>query len=438
MIRATIETWSSEHFTAKTICYSISGSYIRFRTCRCQSRLGERKVASCSLVVGSATLDLSHGKTVLITWPNISRRERQWAIGGGPGASMRPLWRWLKIPCLPVSSTSPLKSSALLAPRMKDSFEVVDLIDYERNSPLPFTTCQGAPTGPANAFELLQFELEYFLAIYVESNQRTPPNRLLHVEACCIVFGAEMTSQQHPEPPPAASWLRDLLMSVDQVAKEARTRPMKTAARSRFTQLKIHGKHNIFEWCPLEASLHSYIDTYRAADLKIDNYDLQREACAIIQQMPGLSAMFSTLLTDLVWSSSHWLDPFRARRGLVTTRFQSSSLSSGTEQYANEIGCSLSHSEVQDPGVEDQHTVARTYRPDFVPDPSAHLKHAVKVDLRSPIQRIVSSNDSNMYRGLARDLSRFVASATSPLNPNSRIPTDEELQYQARWILYDE
>ncbi|KAH8889652.1 hypothetical protein GQ53DRAFT_825088 [Thozetella sp. PMI_491] len=46
-------------------------------------------------------------------------------------------------------------------------------------------------------------------------------------------------------------------------------------------------------------------------------------------------------------------------------------------------------------------------------------------------------NDANCYRRLARELGRFVASTMSPNNPNSHVPSDEELQHQARWILYD-
>ncbi|KAE9579872.1 hypothetical protein CGMCC3_g4272 [Colletotrichum fructicola] len=42
------------------------------------------------------------------------------------------------------------------------------------------------------------------------------------------------------------------------------------------------------------------------------------------------------------------------------------------------------------------------------------------------------------YRRLAKELSRFVASTMSPNNPNSHIPTDEEIRHQARWVLYDD
>jgi hypothetical protein len=47
-------------------------------------------------------------------------------------------------------------------------------------------------------------------------------------------------------------------------------------------------------------------------------------------------------------------------------------------------------------------------------------------------------NDANCYRRLARELGRYAAATMSPNNPNYHVPTDQELQHQARWILYDE
>ncbi|KAK4181848.1 pah6 homeobox protein encoded by the pah6 protein [Triangularia setosa] len=46
--------------------------------------------------------------------------------------------------------------------------------------------------------------------------------------------------------------------------------------------------------------------------------------------------------------------------------------------------------------------------------------------------------DVNCYQRLARELKKYVASAMSPNNPNCHVPTDEELQYQARWIIYED
>ena len=47
-------------------------------------------------------------------------------------------------------------------------------------------------------------------------------------------------------------------------------------------------------------------------------------------------------------------------------------------------------------------------------------------------------NDMNCYRRLEKELGRWVAGLMSPNNPNRHVPTDKELQHQARWILYDD
>ncbi|PON22127.1 hypothetical protein TGAM01_v209001 [Trichoderma gamsii] len=47
-------------------------------------------------------------------------------------------------------------------------------------------------------------------------------------------------------------------------------------------------------------------------------------------------------------------------------------------------------------------------------------------------------SDVNCYGRLERELTRFVASCLSPNNPLQHIPSDEEIQHQARWIIYDD
>lgn len=47
-------------------------------------------------------------------------------------------------------------------------------------------------------------------------------------------------------------------------------------------------------------------------------------------------------------------------------------------------------------------------------------------------------NDANCYGRLVRELSRFVTTCTSPNNPNQHIPSDAEIQNQARWVIYDD
>ena len=47
-------------------------------------------------------------------------------------------------------------------------------------------------------------------------------------------------------------------------------------------------------------------------------------------------------------------------------------------------------------------------------------------------------NDANCYVRLARELKKFVSATLSPNNPNCHVPSDEELQHQARWIVYED
>ena len=47
-------------------------------------------------------------------------------------------------------------------------------------------------------------------------------------------------------------------------------------------------------------------------------------------------------------------------------------------------------------------------------------------------------NDANCYGRLVRELSRFVTTCMSPNNPTCHVPTDEEIQNQSRWVIYDD
>lgn len=47
-------------------------------------------------------------------------------------------------------------------------------------------------------------------------------------------------------------------------------------------------------------------------------------------------------------------------------------------------------------------------------------------------------NDANCYVRLTRELKKFVAATMSPNNPNCHVPSDEEIQHQARWIVYED
>ncbi|GKU21275.1 unnamed protein product [Fusarium langsethiae] len=300
------------------------------------------------------------------------------------------------------------------------------LIDYERNSPLPFTTSQSAPYSSTSAFELLQLELDYFYSNYVDINHNIPSDKILHTEACSIIFGAEISS--HSTPHVASSWLRDLIMGTEHITAKARMTPMKSAARSRFTELRIHSKRDIFEDCNLERSLIQYVDMLKLLNLEIGDDELQREACSIVSHMGNASPMFTNLLVTLINYSTQWLVPFRLRSGLPILEMEASSPLGGRgSQHAEAL--------LESKALPDLDILHQILSEGADHNTIGHAAFGSRS--ASSHQKVVSLNDGNMYRGLTRDLTRYVARTISPLNPTSHVPTDEELQYQARWIMYD-
>ncbi|KAF4472931.1 homeobox and C2H2 transcription factor [Fusarium albosuccineum] len=305
------------------------------------------------------------------------------------------------------------------------------LIHYERYSPWPFTTQQGEPGSPANAFELIKFELEYFYANYTNARQHPPSDQELLYESCCIIFGAEILSEDPTIPGP--SWLRDLLLSSEEVAKQARMRPMKSAAKSRITKLKINGKDDIFQACPMEERLQQYTEIPKLIGLGVEDDELQREASASVEAIEELSqnpsSMFVNFLTGLIFGSTAWLAPFRQRAGLETS---STSIL--------DIKPPVSADTVFDTDLQPFDTPEETLIGESPPGAFTGAD-IVSTKLNSGMEGPASFhflNDSNCYRRLGRQLTRFVMSTMSPHNPNSHVPTDEELQHQARWIMFDD
>ncbi|KAL6890797.1 hypothetical protein GGI43DRAFT_430424 [Trichoderma evansii] len=301
------------------------------------------------------------------------------------------------------------------------------LIHYERNSPWPFTTQQGPMESPINAFELIKVELDYWVD-NINATETLPTNEELQYEACCIIFGSEilsgMLSKQSEEPGP--SWLRDLLMSSEDIAKQAQIRPMKTCLKARITQLQIRGKRNIFENCNAEDQLQKYVDLSLSSGLTIGYAELQFEASNIITSLDASatnhSPLFVRFLNDLIFSSNQWLVPFCGRsplqpgEGIITGPSEILQGIAAQKFGGNPIPVACP------PEFPNDHKADNTKSCNFSPGKSAPYLQ----------------DDSNCYRRLTRELSRFVASAVSPHNPNSHTPSDEELQYQARWIMFEE
>lgn len=270
-----------------------------------------------------------------------------------------------------------------------------------------------------------------------------PPDPELHFEACSVILGAEISSPNQASLSP--SWLWDLFMSAAEIANQAKLRPTKQLAEGRLSQLKINGKGNIFENCELEAALQQYMTAHTSMGHFPTDSELQQEACNVLNRTETASShpsrRFLDFLMRLVWSSTVWLEPFRQRAetlvALANESVNDSYFLWGQTDTAVPLDASMELDMLQ-PWVEN-----RSLSPEGVPEIPAISMHSTP-ESRALIRDKVRTqtpffiNDNNSYRRLKRELSRFVMTTMSPNNPNRHIPSDDELKYQARWILYDE
>lgn len=348
-------------------------------------------------------------------------------------------------------------------------------------------------------------ELAYFLTNHQEQHGRLPTDEEMMVEGCRIIFASELLSLQGIATQP--SWLRDLIMSSDEKAQKARFGPLRGAAENRLATLKINGKDNLFEQCPMEFQLQEFVKGKRLLGLTAMDDELQEEACRIVGRVEEVSTHPSDTIANwllrLITSSPNWLRNFRRRAHLPRSEdvkdqiFRSTDptlIDSTIHSYSRlerELGdyLKLQRSLGMEPTDEDlqrrariiiyefddgwnqtaadSHNWLNAFRerhptpeatssessPTFSLERSNHSTNPTPKSVNCPVNsKCVNPlepgsslrpgpfflNDANCYRRLAKELGRWVASTMSPNNPNQHVPTDAELQHQARWILYDE
>jgi hypothetical protein len=388
------------------------------------------------------------------------------------------------------------------------------LIHHERGTPLPFAAGRSAPESPRNAYELIKLEMAYFGTNHIEQHGREPTDEERMVEGCRIIFASELLSLQGIAT--QASWLRDLIMKSADLAQKARFGPLRGAAENRLATLKINGKDNLFEACPMEFQLHEFVRAKRLLGLTSMDDELQEEACRIVGRVEEVSTNPSDGVANwilrLIMSSTDWLGPFRRRAHLPRSedvhdeiiRSKDPTLIDSTIHSHSRLERELAdflkmHRALgHEPSDEDLQQQARIIIYEFddgwnqtaadnvtwldafrqrhpangspaasgtgsglttlpsamsaVSGPSSTVESAKSSSRRLLQQtklfhinsdepyrsRDTFLHDTNCFNRLAKELGRWVASTMSPNNPNQHVPTDAEVQYQARWILYDE
>ncbi|KAI1775078.1 hypothetical protein F4818DRAFT_60607 [Hypoxylon cercidicola] len=283
--------------------------------------------------------------------------------------------------------------------------------------------------GKGDIFEHCEFEKQ--LQDFVKAKQLlglTAMDHELQVEACRILGRMEEKSSNPMED--IANWLLRLIGASPKWLENFRQRAHLPRSED-VRDVNLRSKDpktidsTIHNYSRLDRELREYLQGQRSMGIEPDDADLQRQARIIIYD------------TDDEWNQTaaddkDWLLRFRQRHPAqgdapASTSYSSLISSKPTSQPP-------SQSRTQTTAVSDSRYVA----PLLSDLPSCRNTPAPNNNFSSIKMGPYFLNDIHCYRRLAQGLSRFVASTMSANNPNRHVPTDEELQHQARWLIYDD
>ncbi|KAI0132860.1 C2H2 type zinc finger-containing protein [Xylariales sp. AK1849] len=269
--------------------------------------------------------------------------------------------------------------------------------------------------GKDNIFE--GCELEGQLQEFVKARQLlglTAMDHELQTEACRIMGRMEEKSGSPSED--VANWLVRLIHASPKWLTDFRKRAQLPRSedivdvneRSKDPMLIDSTIHN---YSRLERELTDFLQVQRAMGQEPLDADLQRQARLIIYE--NEDDWNQTAADD-----AEWLTSFKQRHAPLDSNATVSTSSSSPTSSRLPFPLPTLNS---DHG-KGSHQTTKGWAP-----PSRSMRPGP-----------FFLNDANCYRRLAKGLSRFVASTMSVNNPNCHIPTDDELQHQARWIVYDD
>ncbi|KAF1943863.1 hypothetical protein EJ02DRAFT_117900 [Clathrospora elynae] len=315
------------------------------------------------------------------------------------------------------------------------------LIEWERGTLIPMKGSDPSWGTPPNAYELLKVEIEFFIQHYFDKHTQLPDSNAMQLEACRIIFAAETTSNAHSsseQTTHTVSWLSDLIMSSPELTRQARFGPIRAARESRHFPLKINAKDYLFELCPMEAQLRAFVTEQKVLGVMLGEGQLHHEACQIVRQMEKESStpshLFANWVIKNIYSGTEWLKAFKQRTGVldaVGVTDLAAELSLDPAGYFQSPQSCLSALSPSAP------THSSTETPEFSPIvPEEATTPPTQIDMYGRL-RVLLPDDTNFYRVFDSDMRRWAAATLSPKNPNCHVPSDEEIQHQARWIMYD-
>lgn len=191
-------------------------------------------------------------------------------------------------------------------------------IHQERQSRLPFQASQQSPESPRSAYELIKIELAHYLRNTRDAMGASPSDEEMQHEACRIIYASEPLSQSGQAGD--ASWLRDVLLSSNEIKHRAQLSRLRGPAENCLGKLQINGQENIFGNCPMEAQLNDFVKARTLLGLATTDYELQVEACNIVGRMEEKSVKpsedIANFILRLIYKDASWMSSFRQRAGL--------------------------------------------------------------------------------------------------------------------------
>ncbi|KAI1826409.1 hypothetical protein F4861DRAFT_497117 [Xylaria intraflava] len=269
--------------------------------------------------------------------------------------------------------------------------------------------------GKSDIFESCSFERE--LQDYVHAKLQlglTAMDHELQDEACGIINRMEEKSSNPSEflvnwlirmAQASPSWLKDFRQRAGLPRSEDVGDPHERSTDPRTIDSTIHN------YARLEAALGKYVEQQRQLGNEPTDSDLQRQARIFVYEVDD---MWNQTAAD----DKTWLGRFKEKHPPGASR---PNVTSGSSLSNGEHVCAAAQPSKRSP--------------DTIDAPGERLARSGTglTNFGS-----VFMNDANCFRRLAEDLGRFVAATVSPNNPNRHVPTDEELEHQARWIIYND
>ncbi|KAE8452703.1 hypothetical protein EG329_013962 [Mollisiaceae sp. DMI_Dod_QoI] len=288
---------------------------------------------------------------------------------------------------------------------------------------------------------------ERALMTWVKSKQMlglTPTDRELQVECTKILDDVENTSNFRAKG--AVGWFKYLIQSETCWLRDFRRRanlPRSSEMEMEHIRSKddksidysIHNfsrlEHELRDWCKFQLALGN----------TPSDSDLQRQARLMVYK------------NDDPWNQTLIDDPaflhlFKRQNGLAprdedgADTMDLPTLSEASEMGTNAPSPKTLHWDLEHTGIglpspnnSGPNSATGTFSPAERSLPTL-VQTSANLNPAQPLKFFI--NDANCYGRLVRELTRFVTSCMSPNNPSQHVPTDAEIQNQARWIIYDE